>query len=280
MKSSTLLPLVGLFCALLGPGLRAETLAERSLAEILERQRAVLAQAEKEGEDLDEGRFRAEVTALVGSYDVLIQKSPDFVLGYVAYADLLGRVSMTRAAVSMLFKANQLDPNQPKVKSQIAKFLAEDGKPLEALPWVMAAIKLAPKESRYHFNLGLLLATNRDEYIKGGEFTRAAIDQALLEAFQRAAALAPDDLALAYRAAEAYYDLEQPRWDEAVQAWSALEDRVAAGVEKETIRLHAANVLIKQGRKDHARAVLAGVTDPRLAQQKQTLLDQLAGGGD
>lgn len=255
---------------------RAETLAEKTLAEILGRQQEVFARAEQEGDNLDEGRFRAEVKALTGSFDVLIQKNPDFVLGYVAYADLLGRVSMVKEAVALLFKANQLDPNLPKVKNQVAKFLAEDGKPREALPWALAAVKLAPKEPRYHLNLGLLLATNRDDFLKSGEFTRAAIDKSILEAFQRAAELAPDDIAIAYRAAEAFYDLEEPRWDDALKAWGALEDRVAPGVEKETIRLHAANVLLKQGRRDHARAVLAGVTDERLAKQKQALLEQLA----
>lgn len=254
---------------------RAETLAEKTLEEILTRQREVFARAEKEGDELDEGRLRAEVKSLADSYDVLVQRSPDFVLGYVAYADLLGRVSMVKEAVSMLFKANQLDPNLPKVKSQIAKFLAEDGKPLESLPWTMAAIKLAPNEPRYHLNLGLLLATNRDEFIKAGEFTRATLDKAMLEAFQRAASLAPDDTAIAYRAAEAYYDVETPPWDAALKAWSALEERVAPGLEKETVRLHAANVLIKQGKPDHARLLLARVTDPRLEKQKRTLLDRL-----
>jgi len=257
-----------------------ETLAEKTLLEIRERQKQVFARAEREGDDLDEARLRAEVKALADSYDVLLQKTPDFTLAYVAYADLLGRVGMEREAVAMLLKANRLDPNLPRVKSQIAKHLAEDGKLAEALPWAQAAVQLAPNEPVYHLNLGLLLVEGRDGFIQSGTFTRAAIDQALLAAFQRAAALAPDNFAYAYRAAEAYYDLEVPRWDEAIRAWGALEERAAPGLEQETIRLHAANVLIKAGQPDHARLVLANVTDARLATQKQTLLDQLAVAGE
>jgi tetratricopeptide (TPR) repeat protein len=271
---------VALAAAVSPPPLPAETLAEKTLLEIRTRQQEVFARAEKEGDELDEARLRAEVKSLADSYDVLIQKSPDFTLAYVSYADLLGRVGMVKAAVAMLFKANKLDPNLPRVKSQIAKHLAEDGKLPEALPWALAAVELAPKEAVYHLNLGLLLAEGRDEFIKSGAFTRDAIDKALLEAFQRAAALAPDNFGYAYRAAEAYYDLETPRWEEAVTAWGALEERAAPGLEKETVRLHAANVLIKSGRTDHARAVLAGVEDARLAKQKQTLLDQLAAKGE
>lgn len=257
-----------------------ETLVEKTLLEIRERQRQVFARAAHEGDDLDEARLRAEVRSLVDSYDVLLQKAPDFTLAYVAYAELLGRIGMEREAVAMLLKANRLDPNLPRVKSLIAKHLAEDGKLGEALPWALAAVELAPKEPVHHLNLGLLLVEGRDAFIKSEAFTRAALDKAILEAFQRAAALAPDNFAYAYRAAEAYYDLEVPRWDEAIRAWGALEERAAPGLEQETIRLHAANVLIKAGQPDHARLVLTRVTDARLAAQKQTLLDQLAAPGE
>jgi len=47
------------------------------------------------------------------------------------------------------------------------------------------------------------------------------------------------------------------------------------GSKKETIRLHAANILIRQKKFDHARVLLGSVTDERLQAQKQKLLDQL-----
>ena len=266
-----------LLAAVLPPLARAEeTLAERTLKQIVERERGVFARAKGEGDELDEGRLRAEVQSLVSSYDALIQKAPEFAPAYVTYGLLLGRVGMTKEAVAILLKANQLDSKLPLVKNQLAKHLAEDGKPVEALPWIMAAIDLAPKEPLYHYQLGALLHAGRDEFLLSGAFARAVLDKAMLEAFQHAAELAPENTAYAYRHAEAFYDLEQPRWDDALKAWGALEERTAPGVEKETIRLHAANVLIKQGRPDHARALLAMVTDARLEKQKQTLLDQLA----
>lgn len=258
------------------PSAPAETLAEKSLKEIVARQRDVLARAKAEGDEVDQPRLRAELQNVINSYDVLIQKSPDFAPGYVAYGMLLGQVGMTREAVGILLKANKLDPQIPVVKNQLAKHLAEDGKPVEALPWILAAIDLEPKEPLYHYHFGLLLAEARDEFIRTGQFTRPALDKAMLEAFRKAAELAPDKFAYAYRAAEAYYDLETPQWDEALKAWSALEDRAQPGVEKQTIRLHAANILLKQGKKDRASALLATVTEGVLLKQKQTLLDQLA----
>lgn len=260
----------------LSPAIRAETFAEKSLKEIVGRQRDILARASAEGDHLDEARLRGELQSIIGSYDVLIQKSPDFAPAYVAYGMLLGQVGMTKEAVGILLKANKLDPHIPVVKNQLAKHLAEDGKPVEALPWIMAALDLEPKEPLYHYHLGQLLAEGRDDFIRTGQFTRPALDQAMLEAFRHAAEYAPDKFAYAYRAAEAYYDLETPQWDAALKAWAALEDRAQPGIEQQTIRLQAANVLIKTGQADRARALLATVTERVLQKQKQTLLDQLA----
>ena len=254
----------------------AETLAERNLKEIVARQKGIFARAEAEKDHPDQAWLRGEIQGVLNSYDILIQKSPDFAAAYVAYGLLLGQVGMTREAAVMLLKANKLDPAIPLVKNEMARLLAEDGKIADALPWLTAAIELEPKEPVYHYHLGKLLTEGRDDLIATGQFTRAQLDKNMLEAFRRAAELAPGVYAYAYRAAEAYYDLETPQWDEALKRWSALEEQAKPGIEQQTIRLHAANVLIKLGRVDHARALMVTVTEPVLQKQKQTLLDELA----
>lgn len=254
----------------------AETLPEKSLKEIVARQKNIFARAEAEKEHLDEAWLRGELQNVINSYDILLQKAPDFAPAYVAYGLLLGKVGMTREAVGMLIKANQLDGGIPLVKNEIARFLAEDGKIMDALPWITAAIDLAPQEPLYHYHLGKILAEGRDDIIASGQFTRAKLDANMLQAFKRGAELAPDNFAYAYRAAEAYYDLAEPQWTEALATWTALEERAKPGVEQQTIRLHAANVLIKLDRTDHARALLASITEQPLLKQKQTLLDELA----
>ncbi len=271
------LRILSLFIALaLAGSLGAETMAEKNLKEIVGRQKDIFAKAEADKDHLDEAWLRGELQGVVSSYDVLIQKSPDFAAGYAAYGLLLAKVGMTKEAAVMLMKANQLDGEIPVVKNEIARLLIEDGKVAEALPWLTAAVDLDPKEPLYHYHLGKLLTEGRDELIATGQFTRATLDKAMLEAFQKAAALAPGNFGYAYRAAEAYYDLAEPKWDEALAAWGALETKASPGLEQQTIRLHAANILIKQGRYDHARALLATVTEEALKKQKQTLLDELA----
>jgi tetratricopeptide (TPR) repeat protein len=279
MRFPSWLPSVLLLLALAVPA-PAETLSERTLKEIVARQKAIFARVAAEQDHLDEAWLRGELQSVINSYDVLIQKSPDFAAAYAAYGQLLGQVGMNREATGMLLKANQLDGEIPLVKNEIARLLAEDGKPAEALPWLTAAIKLAPEEPLYHYHLGKLLTEARDDLVATGQFTREKLDASMLEAFGRAAELAPREMAYAYRAAEAYYDLATPRWEEALRAWGALEERAQPGVEQQTIRLHAANVLLKLGRTDHARALLVTVTEPALQKQRQTLLDELAGKGE
>ena len=255
---------------------RAETMAEKNLKDIVVRQKDVFAKAETEKDHLDEAWLRGELQGVINSYDILIQKNPDFAAGYAAYGLLLAKVGMTKEAAGMLMKANQLDGEIPVVKNEIARLLIEDGKVAEALPWLTAAVDLDPQESLYHYHLGKLLTEGRDDLIATGQFTRATLDKAMLEAFQKAAALAPDNFGYAYRAAEAYYDLAEPKWDDALAAWGALEIRAKPGLEQQTIRLHAANILIKQDKFDHARALMATVKEEALQKQKQTLLDELA----
>lgn len=280
MRLPSWLPSVLLFLLALAVPAPAETLSERTLKEIVARQKAIFERVAAEKDHLDEAWLRGELQAVINSYDVLIQKSPEFAAAYAAYGQLLGQVGMNREATGMLLKANQLDGEIPLVKNEIARLLAEDGKPAEALPWLTAAIKLEPNEPLYHYHLGKLLTEARDDLVATGQFTREKLDASMLEAFARAAELAPQEMAYAYRAAEAYYDLAAPRWEDALRAWGALEEKARPGVEQQTIRLHAANVLLKLGRTDHARALLLTVTEPPLQKQRQTLLDELAGKGE
>lgn len=251
--------------------------ASEELKVIVGRQKVLLAEAatkqsQAEGEDLRE-RFQS----LVFDYEAYLKKYPDVAAGYVSYAMLLNQpvLDERKRAAALLLKANQIDADLPLVKNQLGNYLAEEGKPLEALNYYLAAAKLAPKEPLYHYQIGTLLTEARDEFLKNPAWTRATLDQTMQDAFEQAAALAPDNIGYAYRFGESFYDLERPEWSAALEFWRTLEAKVTAPVEKETMRLHQANVLIQQGKFAEARAVLATVAEASLATQKQKLVAQL-----
>jgi tetratricopeptide (TPR) repeat protein len=243
------------------------------LKELVARQDALLAALGKEGDDQD--NVKRDIQSLIFDYDVFLRTFPSFAPGYVTYGMLLGKVGMRRESTAMLLKANQIDSDIPLVKNQLGNYLAEEGEPVEAANYFISAVRLAPNEPLYHYQLGTLLFEARDSFLKSGQWTRAQIDQNMQDAFKHAAELAPGNVGFAYRYAQSFYELAEPNWDEALKVWGAMEDQAAPGLEKETLRLHAANISIKQKKFDHVRVLLNTVTDERLKAQKQKLLDQL-----
>ena len=253
-----------------------ETMAERKLKDIAEHQRVLFADATAQGKDLDEAQFKSQVEQLTREYESLLRDNPNFAAGYASYGYMLWKISLRKQAVAILLKANQLDSDIPLVKNELGNYLAEEGKPLEALNYYLSAVKLEPKEPLYHYQIGTLLYEARDDFLKSGEWTRAAIDHSMQEAFRNASELAPDRIEFSYRYAESFYDMQDPDWAAALKAWEGMEARATADIERQTMCLHQANVLLNMGDSARAGKVLDTVTDPALAAQKQKLVALLA----
>jgi tetratricopeptide (TPR) repeat protein len=268
--------------ALAAPLLRAdesgETLADHEFREITQRQTTLLADAVNQGDKLDAEAFRLQAQSLVHDYERFLEANPGYAMGYAAYGYLLWKMDMRKEAVTLLLKANQIDPNIPLVKNEIGNYLAEEGKPLEAVNYFMSAIKLAPDEPLYHYQLGTLLHEARDDFLKSGEWTGEGIDNDMHEAFRKAAELAPDRIEFTHRYAESFADMPNPDWDAALKVWARVEGQARTPLEKQEVRLQAANVLIKQGKFDAARVLMATVVEPDLQDQKQKLVALMPGG--
>jgi hypothetical protein len=264
--------------------------AEQDLQALVARQQALLATVEKGGPDFDEENYRTQMQDLANDYDGYLKKNPDYAPAYAAYGVMLGKITMRRQSAMMLLKANELFIQEAGkdgartpallrtwalVKNQLGNYVAEEGKPLEAVTYFLDAIDLMPDEPLYHYQLGMLLTEARDDFLKTSQWTRPALDKAMHAAFQRAAELAPDRIEFTYRYAESFYDLEVPDWDGALKVWAALEEKAKTDFDRQTMRLHAANILIKQQKFEYARALLVTVTVEQLQKQKQKLVEIL-----
>ncbi|MBS0631563.1 MAG: hypothetical protein JSS11_06590 [Verrucomicrobia bacterium] len=252
-----------------------ETLPERTLKKLVAQQQELLAEAAKDHSKVNQDSFRTQIESVCSGYEVLLRDNPNMAEGFAAYGYLLSKLGQDKEAIRILLKANELDKDQPLVKNQIGNILAEQGHPVDALTYYLAAAKLAPKEPLYHYQIGTLLHEARDDFLKAGEWKAEALDKASHDAFKQAAELAPDRIEFTYRYGESFYDLDPPDWDAALKVWAALEEKAQTSLERETMRLHAANILIKQGKTDHARIVLSTVTEKALQEQKQKLVAQL-----
>ncbi|HEY5079771.1 MAG TPA: hypothetical protein VII43_07980 [Opitutaceae bacterium] len=254
----------------------SESMADHRLKGIEEHQKVLFADAAAQGKELDGAAFQAQVEQLTREYESLLRDNPQFADGYACYGYMLWKVGLRKEAVAILLKANQLDPGIALVKNELGNYLAEEGKPLEAVNYFLSAVKLQPSEPLYHYQLATLLYEARDDFLKSGEWTRDSVDHAMLEGFRRAAELAPDRIEFTYRYAESFADLRDPDWPAALKAWQGLEAAAKSDVERQTMRLMEANVLLNMGSADQARKVLGTVTDPKLDPQKQKLVARMA----
>ncbi len=253
------------------------TRADQQLLDLVALQRELLAKAAEATVQEDVEQIRPRLQELVFDWEEYLRTYPDKPEGYVAYSMLLGNplVDERRRAKALLLRANQLDADQPLVKNQLGKYLAEEGLPLQALPYFLAAVELVPDEALYHYQVGQLLGGAREEFLISGEWSVESIDRAMQHAFSEAIRLDPDSLPYAYRYAESFYDLEDPPWDEAMAAWQALEQRVESPTEQQMMRLHQANVLLFEGKLDEAEVMLQEEFQGVLASQQDRLLARL-----
>jgi tetratricopeptide (TPR) repeat protein len=250
--------------------------AER-LQALVARQRELLAAAERKTSQNELEDLRQPLQELCFAYEDYLRAFPDQAVGYASYALLLDHpiIDERRRSTALFLRANQLNPEMALVKNQLGNHLAEDGKPLEAVNYYLAAIRLEPKESLYHYQLGTLLAEARDDFLKSGEWAREKLDAALISAFREAMNLAPDNWRYAYRFGLAFYDVDQPDWAEALGFWQSFESRVKPGIEQQTCRIHQARIHLARGERDRARAILETVTESVLDRQKAKLIAEL-----
>ena len=243
------------------------------LREIVTAQRAALAEAQTKEDASDLEDVRPRLQRVIEDYENLIARYGDFAAGWAAYGLFLcdPLVENRRAALPLLLKANALDSELPVVKNQIGVILAEQGRPVDAFNYFLAASDLAPREPLYHLQIGLVLDEAREDFLKTGAWSGPALDKSILGAFARVRELSPERTDYAYRGAEAYYTLAEPRWEEAYQVWTSLEEKLANELERQTVRLHRSRVLWKQGLAGDARELLATVSEPSLAAQRARL---------
>lgn len=259
----------------LDPG--EETLPERNLKQLVAKERAIWANLLEATNEVDIEAAKPRLQEVIDGYDRLIRENPEFVPALVAYGLLLARIDERKASWSVFIQANKLDPNIAVVKNQLGNYLVEEARYKEALPYYLAAIELEPKEALYHYQLGSLLTEFMEYFLRDRLYDRETIEGQMQAAFRQAAELDPDSWAYAYRYAESFYDLENPDWDEAISYWSSLEERARPGIERQTVQLHEANILIKQKRYLAARDILEEVTEPVLRSNRQALEAELDG---
>ena len=269
--------LVSLCTTLLFSFAQAKTKIQLELEDIQFRQNRLLHAHLKEENPDDRESLEFRIFSLRDEYQSLLSQHPDNVLVLITYGLFLARLDEREDSLKLLLKADSIEPEHAQVKNQLGNFMIEEASYQLALSYYLDAVRLAPMEPLYHYQLGNLLFYFRKEFVRDEIFTLEHLNKQMFEAFKNAAKFAPDNMAYQYRLAEAYYDMPEADMNLALEEWKRIEGQTDSPRDKQIVQLHQANVHLILGNMDVASLILEKVSDPYLASNKEKLLDQIHG---
>lgn len=273
----TLISMIALTSNLCAQPKQSDLDTER-LLDISKREQQIYQQIAADPEFYSGDDLERHFNALILSYSSYLSENPDDVSALILYGKLLRRIGKNEEAFKAFLKADDLDPQIAVVKQQIGNHLAETGKGKAALTLYLNAIQLEPDVPAYHYALGEILYTFRDQFLEEKIFTRDALDREMLKAFQTAVRLEPDSFDGQMRLGEAYYDLASPDWKAALLHWDKVRKATPSDdqLRRQILDLHKARVLGKLGRTEEAKELAATIVQPSLQQSKQQVLDEMS----
>ena len=191
---------------------------------------------------------------------------------YAIYGKFLRRTSDPTTAYRAFLKADSLDPTLASVKHQLAVYESENGQFKEAYGHFNAALALSPDNPTYLSQTAKFLMVARSELSESGDFDVAALDAQMLECYRKWAELSPANSPARWEYAKAFYSVEKPDWNLALEVWRGVFAESTLSLERQTAVANIARVLIELRRDAEARALLEKVDNPFLADDKAKLL--------
>lgn len=251
------------------------TLYERRLLGVIDDLDALDAAAAV-AEDADFPEVERQFHNLANRFNSIIADNPKQVEVRLIYAKLLDRFGDQEGARDQCVEVLKLDPTIAVAHQMLGTYFAETGDHSRALAYYLTAIEHAPEEAVYHFGLGDLLYTFKPGFLEDGIFDADTLDAKMLEAFRRAAELAPDNLPYQFRYGEAFYDLAEVDWTVPLAHWRSLGERTDLTLlQHDAARLHAARCLGELERYAEARVLAHRITSQGLFASRDALLDAI-----
>ncbi len=214
--------------------------------------------------------------AIHDKYYSYLLAHPRDVNALVLYGKFLYRTGQDDMAFEAFRHADALEPGLAVVKQQLANYLAENGQYKLALEFLHQATALAPNEPLYHYQIGELLNYFYESFLTDKVFDVATLNKTMAAEFAKAAELAPQQPAYAWRYAESFYDMVNPDWKAALAAWTGLVPHTTNPTLLEMLRLHCARALLELGRLDEARLLIEQPVLPALEASRLELARRLA----
>ena len=252
------------------------TLSSLALSRILDKQARFFESPDRSPQtnDLELTRKAQEIVA---DYDAYLGANPKDTNALILYGKFLRRVGQEQHAVGYFLEADSINPKLAVVKQQLANYLIEEGRPIDAFPFLIMTIELAPEQADYHYHLGNFLFLFEDDLAREGVFAKHSARAFMHKSFNQAAKLSPSNFDYQLRFALSFFDYPDSSKESALDAWNDLArkfpDRSKA--ENDYFNLCKARVLLELNRQADALPLLQSVSSKALDSAKRSLLHQV-----
>lgn len=252
------------------------TLSSQKLGRIIDKQIRFFKLSGNEGR-----RNNTELTRkaqeIVSDYEVYLGENPNDTNALILYGKFLRKVGQEQHAVEYFLEADSINPKLAVVKQQLANYLIEEGRPVDAFPFLIMTIELAPTQPDYHFHLGNFLFLFEKKLVQEKIISKDRAGSFMHKSFGQAAKLAPTNFDYQLRYAQSFFDYPDSGKQEALEAWNRLDRKFTdrSSTEKDYFKLCKARVLLELNRKSDAMTLLNSVSSSTLDSAKKSLILQV-----
>lgn len=219
------------------------------------------------------GKIRMQIQPVRAAYESFVKKNPKHVKARMTFASFLLDIGDAKSALPHLLKAVALAPELPSAQNNLANHYAQNGEPKKAFPLFEKAIALDPNQSLYYRNFASALFLFRKIAQAHYEISEKSLFQKILDLYEKACLLAPDDFDLAEDLAQIHYGIGSSQ--KALLAWKKARSLAPSDFEREGISIHLARVHIDLKNFEKARKELDKITLAIYSKLKDQLEDQL-----
>ncbi len=251
------------------------TFSEKILGRILDRQERFFAN------DSDHEKNEKEITRqaqeIVANYESYIAQNPQDTNALILFGKFLRKVGQEEHATEFFLEADKINPKLAVVKQQLANYLIEKNKPIDAFPFLVLTIELDSDEAIYHYQLGNFLFVFQGDLISENILTKEAVQSFMHRSFYEAKFLNPQNFDFQLRYAQSFFDFSDSNKSEALLAWQHIEKAFPERtmLEKDYFRLCQARVLLQLNCKKDASILINSVSSKTLRKTKDQLLMQI-----
>lgn len=249
------------------------TLADHQLAKIIDRQLSFFSLANK----VTEKELTRKAQDIVASYEAYISENPKDAHALILFGKFLHKVGQSKHAVDCFLEADSINPKHAVVKQQLANYLIEQGRPVDAFPFLLMTLRYDPNVSAYHYQMGNFLYVFKPDLVNAGILTEESLNSFMFKSFKESFLLSPNNFDYGLRHAQSFFDSPNESSQDALNAWNNLLNKFPgrSKAEKDYITLCKASVLLELNRKSLAKKLIDSVSTSSLEKTKVSLLQQV-----